>query len=311
MKSICSRLFWVVSASAALLAFQGCGKGNASNTPTEITSSEENLDHPDYWFQGLAELSSYHLSQDRYGGNYEGHVVLVYVTEPFSESKQVKVDDPGKAQGDNLTVLKLNAVKKFTTGIYPYSIMTSVFEPYYEDGHALKVTSSVQEWCGHAFTQLNHQNDSYRFQQFSYFESDGDLTGDVDDCWLEDEIWTQIRVNPEELPMGRLQMVPGTEYLRLKHVPLSVQQVDIVKTIEGEYTLLNLFYPELERTLNIRFRSAYPHEIEEWVETSPSMFGGTKTMSTTKASLNKRIISDYWSNNGVDDGEWRRQLGLE
>ena len=111
----------------------------------------------DYWYRGKAEVTSYRLQQARYGQIREGDAVLIFVTEPFSESRHVKLDRPGEAGGDAVTVLKLNATRKFLTGIYPYSMMTSVFTPIdaNSDARAIKITTSSQEWCGHTFTQLN------------------------------------------------------------------------------------------------------------------------------------------------------------
>ena len=82
-----------------------------------------------YWYAGKAELNSYELKQSKYGEIRKGEVVLVFVTEPFSLSKQVKLDNPNKAGKDNVPVMKLNQIRKFTTGIYDYSIVTSVFTP--------------------------------------------------------------------------------------------------------------------------------------------------------------------------------------
>lgn len=83
----------------------------------------------DYWHQGLAEVSGYTLKQARYGEMHEGDAVLVFVTEDISKNKQVKLDDPAAAGDDRLPVLKLNALKRFNTGIYTYSLMQSVFTP--------------------------------------------------------------------------------------------------------------------------------------------------------------------------------------
>ena len=77
-----------------------------------------------HWFDGYAEISSYALSQSRYGENREGSVVLIYVTEDFLKKEQVKANQKSK---ETVPVLKLNRIKKFLTGIYPYSIMNSSF----------------------------------------------------------------------------------------------------------------------------------------------------------------------------------------
>ena len=54
----------------------------------------------------------------------KGKAVLIYVTEDFLNKEQVKANRKSKV---SQTVLKLNRTKKFNTGIYPYSIMTSLF----------------------------------------------------------------------------------------------------------------------------------------------------------------------------------------
>ena len=82
-----------------------------------------------YWYNGTAEVSSYGLVQDRYGESRPGDAVLIFVTEPFSIKKQVKLDYPDQASRDRISVLKLNQVRKLNTGISDYSTMTSTFTP--------------------------------------------------------------------------------------------------------------------------------------------------------------------------------------
>src|SRR5438105_8601198 len=95
--------------------------------------------HRAYWTQGKAEITSYKLTQSRYGELHEGDAVLIFVSEPFSRSKQVKLDDWQSAGNDAVEVLKLNFTKKFVTGIYPYSLMFSVFTPA-DGSRSLKTT---------------------------------------------------------------------------------------------------------------------------------------------------------------------------
>ncbi|GAL73363.1 hypothetical protein [Jejuia pallidilutea] len=108
----------------------------------------------DYWYAGTAEISSYELNQARYGENREGTAVLIYVTEDFLPEIQVKANNQNTT---NIPILKLNATKNFNTGIYPYSIMQSTFYPVANNQHALKVSSSMQEWCGQMYAQLNNK----------------------------------------------------------------------------------------------------------------------------------------------------------
>ena len=126
-----------------------------------------------YWYKGEAELNRYSLEQARYSELHEGAAVLVFVTEPFLKDKQVKLDGPYRSGADN--VLKLNRIHRFTTGVYDYSLMNSVFTA--ENAQAAptyKVSTTVQDWCGHVFNQLNLDGDSYKLQVRSYFEAEAD-----------------------------------------------------------------------------------------------------------------------------------------
>ena len=84
---------------------------------------------------------------------------------------QVKADHPGP---QDIAILKLNMVRKFFTGIYPYSIMTSIFAPLDVQKYPLplKISSSIQEWCGHVYAQMNLAENEYRVRMHSYFEKD-------------------------------------------------------------------------------------------------------------------------------------------
>lgn len=269
-----------------------------------------------YWYQGKAEITSYHLEQARYGEVHPGHSVLVYVTEDFSRSKQVKLDDPRKAGDDAVKILKLNATKKFNTGIYPYSMMASVFSPIdaVADPFAIKVSTSSQEWCGHTWVQLNRAGEGYQGELRSYFESEGDEVLQLPGVQLEDQLWNLIRLAPETLPTGEVTLLPGTFYERLRHAdwqPKRAQATLQPSTGKPGQMTYTLTYPSLGRTLAIHFNKAFPHEIEGWEETSASGFGpGAKTL-TTRATRNKRILSDYWRRHSLEDLPLRQQLGLE
>ncbi|MEL6484568.1 MAG: septum formation inhibitor Maf, partial [Bacteroidota bacterium] len=123
-------------------------------------------DFKKYWYSGEAELTSYTLQQARYGELRDGEAVLIFVTEPFLPDVQVKADGSSPT---NVPVLKLNATKNYLTGIYPYSIMSSTFYPVHDNQHALKTSLSIQEWCGHIYSQLNNR-EQFEFTSHSYFE---------------------------------------------------------------------------------------------------------------------------------------------
>ncbi len=260
------------------------------------------------WYDGNAEINSYTLSQNRYGETHDGSAVLIFVTEDFSKRKQVKLDNPDEAGSDRQPVLKLNFTKSFLTGIYPYTIMNSVFSPIDLSG-AVKSTCSVQEWCGHTFTQINKTKIGFDSKEFSYFESEGDDTKSLPSGILEDELWNMIRINPSKIPLGRVQLLRGNIAVRLMHRPLEYVVAEIFRgkaTIEqNNFTTLNIVFPE--RKLVIYYDDKFPHTIHGWDETYGE-FGNTATV--TSARLKKSIRLPYWKLHNKEHLIYRDSLGI-
>ncbi len=260
----------------------------------------------DYWYAGNAEVTSYALEQAHYGELREGKAVLIYVTEPFVADQQVKADqnDP-----TNIPVLKLNSTKKYLTGIYPYSIMTSSFYPVHDNQHALKVTFSSQDWCGHVFTQLNNR-EKFNIKSFSYFENEGDKDFMLEKNLLENELWNKIRINPSALPLGNFEMIPSFEFLRISHKELKAYQVDASVHTSDTITTYKITYPTLQRTLEINFNSVFPFSIESWSDSFTSGYGDNARTMVSKASKIKTIKTPYWRQNGNNSLSLRDTLGL-
>lgn len=273
-------------------------------------------DFNDYWYAGEAEISSYTLEQSRYGEIHQGEAVLVYVTEPFSKEKHVKLDDWQNNSEDNVSVMKLNMTKSFLTGIYPYSMMMSAFTPISDDKHpkAFKVTSSSQEWCGHTWFQANLENEGYRLRAFSYFESDGDVDLKTENVILEDELWNKVRLQPESLPIGEVTLLPSSFYLRLRHrefkpetAKLSLTTVSQSEYGEKAHSKYSIKYAN--RSLEIFFEAEFPHKILGWEETYVGLFDETGGL-TTKAKMDKSIKSAYWQQNKNVHRAKRKALNL-
>jgi len=193
------------------LVCQGC-----AGTPEQIADIDSLPGRfQEYWHQGKAEISRYELHQARYGESHDGYAVMIFVTEDFLADLQVKKE---RGDGEGYPVLKLNATRNFVTGIYPYSLMTSVFTEVRFDGvETPKVTFTSQEWCGQVYMQLNLGKDGYRARIHSYFQNEADQDRQLPRAVLEDELWTAIRVAPNHLPTGDFQMIPSLQYLRLMH----------------------------------------------------------------------------------------------
>ncbi|MEO1054781.1 MAG: hypothetical protein AAFX87_29380 [Bacteroidota bacterium] len=289
----------------------GCQQSAASNTETEVVveSSVTESDFNAYWYQGKAEIAAYNLKQSRYGQIHEGKAVLIFVTEDFSKSKQVKLDYPQRTPDDKVSAMKLNFTKKFNTGIYPYSMMLSTFTPVdsYHHPDPLKLTMSSQEWCGHVFAQMNLGNDQYDLSSYSYFEQEGDVALKVKEAFLEDEIWTRIRLDYKTLPTGKVKMLPGLFYSRLLHKEFKPVDTKAALTEDGDQFKYSVDFVGKERVLNIWFDKAFPHKIRQWEETAKSPWG--KTLTTT-AVLDETLYTDYWSKNGNEHKSLRDSLNL-
>lgn len=314
IRIIHSKLLIVIFASMS--TFTSC-KENSNTTATtpeingvsepksEVVNPKTKLsdDFKDYWYNGEAEITSYKLEQARYGELREGTAVLVFVTEDFLPDSQVKADSYSK---NNTPVLKLNTTKNFITGIYPYSIMQSTFYPVANNQHALKISTSIQEWCGHVYTQLNNR-DTYEITSHSYFQGEADDSFKLDKTWTENELWTKLRIDPKSLPVGELELIPSLESVRLNHNALKAQKAN-AKLENDSYTIT---YPDLERTLKINFNPNFPFDILGWEETIVSGMGSSAETLTSKATKLERIKSDYWNKKSTSDMTLRETLKLQ
>src|SRR5262245_28457042 len=154
---------------AALAAFSAARihpakpTGGAGTAPEPAASAFE-----PHWQDGRAEIDGYRYTVIRYGAERSGQAVLIYVTEPFSERRHVKVDDPRGNPSDTFEALKLNLVRDFQTGIYDYNTTTSLFTRS-RDFSPVKIAFSSMEWCGVVYEELSFERTSTLQMLRSYF----------------------------------------------------------------------------------------------------------------------------------------------
>jgi hypothetical protein len=257
-------------------------------------------DFDTYWHDGKAELNGYRLTVSRYGQPRTGQAVLIYVTEPFSDSRRVKVDDPGKNPRDVVDVLKLNLVRDFQTGIYDYNTMVSVFVRT-SDFSPVKTTFSSAEWCGHVFEELNFTRGRVTGFYNSYFDGE---TARRDLAWpangiTEDSLWILLRgLRGEYLKPGQKKTVPlltGVYSGRLGHKQPTwtdagierVENIYIVKLADG-------------RTGKFTIEPDYPHRITHW-EMPPDI----------SAELTGSARLEYWKLHDNGHESYLKELGLQ
>ena len=263
------------------------------------------------WYQGKAEVNTYMLEQNRYNDIHSGEAVLIFVTEDFLTDKQVKNDNYNNP--NSVPILKNNQIRRFTTGLYDYSIFSSIFSPL-DDIYPLKMNSSSQDWCGQSFMQFNRKHSKYEVQLNSYFENEGDQNFKIEKAISEDAIFNIIRIDPSSLPLGSVSIIPSIVYLRLRHKEAKPYKAT-TRIYEGresrgmktsEYEIL---IPELNKTTRVTFQKESPHRIIFWEESYPSAFDGK--MRTTKVLLKKTEWIDYWSKNNKSDVMLRKPLQVE
>lgn len=277
-------------------------------TKTENISIDDNFkkrnlstEFKSYWYDGNAELTSYDLEFYRYGEKRQGKAMLIFVTEDFLSEAQVKANSKSET---TRSVMKLNSTKKFNTGIYPYSIMQSAFFPLGEQRPLLKLTSSVQEWCGHSYAQLNHRGD-FQLETHSYFEGEADSTFTVKPVLSENQIWIQLRIAPKELKLGKQDIFPDFSFLQLNHEKFKTYSASIEQK-EDDYLTTTLRYDELGRVLKIYQEKSFPFEIEKWEEME---IKGKDTL-ISKAKKLKTLKTKYWQKNSDKYLHLRDSLSL-
>lgn len=312
----------IIHAMLVLLAIGGMSSCEAQDRPAKKSTQKKRAYEPpqefrEYWFAGEAELNRYELVQNRYGEPRRGEAVMVFVTEDFLPYKQVKKEFGDKK---SLPVLKLNYLKKFVTGIYDYSLMTSVFTPIDRFTHpaTLKVAFSSQDWCGQTFTQLNTRGRNLEYSLYSYFQSEGDKKYEIPATYLEDDLWNRLRLDPQALPLGQIKMIPSLEFLRLHHRPMKhydaraslFLQVTDKESGKEEFYTYKLNYPELHRTLTIRCESSFPYRILGFEEKARGLGADSTTTHTTSATLKETLKGAYWEQNETRHEYLRDSLGL-
>jgi hypothetical protein len=279
-----------------------------------LAAEEVGGEFQSYWYQG-AEISTFDLKQYRYGQIHAGNAVLIYVTENFLEDKQVKHEFGPKERA--VPILKLNATRNFFTGVYPYSLMTSVFHPIQNVSSPLKITSSSQEWCGNTFTQWNQGPVGWKMNLFSYFQKEGDMNLDLEEGYHEDGLWTLLRIDPKKLPVGEFFLYLSCVEQRFRHSQIQAHKV--IGTFDGNITYdggrkgesfakYQIAYQDLGRELEIIFEQKFPYRVLEWREIYKDVSG--KTVGETIAVRKTWKLLDYWNRNKSEDRKLREELQL-
>jgi hypothetical protein len=287
---------------------QSCQYSNS-----EIKTYRKIGDHfSEQWYDSKAEINVYKLSQARYGElRNGGQAILIFVTEDFIPDRQVKYEF---GEDKKITVLKLNQIKRFVTGIYDYSMMSSVFLPLQEDGPSIKTTHSSQDWCGHTWLQFNSQNNEYIYKGFSYFQAEADQEIRMKKVYTENDIALIYRINPSYDFSTIKEMIPSPDYLRMKHqtvaaYPVEIIGKDLIDSSMSKDSLreIRIHFTSLARYVSYFFEKNNEFRLMGWTDQyqdSPK----NKEMIESKAVLTKSMRTPYWSQNTLADSLLRIEL---
>ncbi len=289
-----------------------------------------------HWGDGKGELSGYGGKISRYGHLRPVRVALVYVTETMNRKTWVK---DGTAKGtERVPVMKLNHSVKFQTGIYPYSVLTSVFSPVEDWGtprfQPVKITATTQEWCGNFFMGLwPGPNKSLR-EVHSYFDGEADKRDIVETppgTLYQDALLIQLRELQGPFAGGKDwhgKLVPSLWFRRSMHrvskpVDATIKREDA--EFEGKpVTRFTLHYVDKKPsspisapakkgepakpkwltqggdvTVTYDVEKAQPHRILHWHRSDGSDF---RLLKTTRLP--------YWGLHDPGNEHYREQMGL-
>jgi hypothetical protein len=272
-----------------------------------------------YWKSGLAEISSYDITEERYGEMRKAQGVLIFVYEEVNLDTRIKVESDKTPLDRQIPVLKLNNVLKFTTGIYDYSILTSVFAGL--SGHGIerhfqpqKISFSSQEWCGHVYQQIIPRKSGLVSEMHSYFEAEGDAKSTipypVGNVYYEDELPILLReLDGEFLEIGstlKLQLVPSLWERRKRHENLAFSPATLIKdqdqtfSFQGKPTATIKWTLENHGTVTtFHIETEIPHKLLAW-----------ENSRGENATLLKSVRKPYWGKHENKHQTLRKELGL-
>lgn len=282
-----------------------------------------------HWQDGKAELDGYRYTITRYGHERTGTAVMVFVTEPFSESKRVKVDHPVAGSPDEVEALKLNFIRDFQTGIYDYNTMVSLFTRS-RDFSPMKISFASSEWCGNVYEEMLFERYHVADRYQSYFEGESDarrLTL-MKPGITEEELFILLRgLRGDWIPPGqkrKVSFLPAAFYRRLTHRPLVWTQATVERAKGAEAVTVPAGRFEVTRYVvrvadgregTFWVESAYPHRIVRWTwlpAAGMSQRGGwspAEGLDQGELAGSQRL--PYWQLHDPGDEKYLAQLGLK
>ena len=232
-------------------------------------NQETNKTFTDYWKKDKIEITTYELKEDSILVGEGSLTFSIDYVEGVNKTDSIQVlhsDFSGKIHKEN----------------YDYSAMTSTYSPLNQTlrPHATKVINSVQEPAINSFLELSQIPKSYEIESHNTFKEKTKKHFILERKNLEDELWAKIRMNPNDLPTGDIEIIPSFAYWQsVRKSPNIYEAKAVLKDYLGtEFTgkklkIYSLEYPDLKRNLSIVFEGDFPFEIVGWKRMSDGEVG--------------------------------------
>lgn len=232
-------------------------------------NQETNKTFTDYWKKDKIEITTYELKEDSILVGEGSLTFSIDYVEGVNKTDSIQVlhsDFSGKIHKDN----------------YDYSAMTSTYSPLNQTlrPHATKVINSVQKPAINSFLELSQIPKSYEIESYNTFKEKTKKHFILERKNLEDELWAKIRMNPNDLPTGDIEIIPSFAYWQsVRKSPNIYEAKAVLKDYLGtEFTgkklkIYSLEYPDLKRNLSIVFEGNFPFEIVGWKRMSGGEVG--------------------------------------
>ena len=179
----------------------------------------------------------------------------------------------GVNKADSIQVLHSDFTGKTHHENNDCSAMTSTYLPLNLTlrPHAIKVINSVQEPTGNSFLALTQIPKYYEIESKNTFKEKTKEHFVLERKNLEDELWAKIRMNPNDLPLGDIEIIPSFAYWQSvrKSPNIYEAKAELQNYVETEFTgkklkIYTVDYPDLKRNLSIIFEGDFPFEIVGW-----------------------------------------------
>lgn len=264
------------------------------------------------WGDGAAELASFDLVYPRYGSGRKGTAVAIFVSETFAAGARVKSDPGNRPRSEEFSVMKLNLVEDFQTGIYDYNLMLQAFVTMEAAssrpaGVLSKAVWSSQEWCGALFKQVLVEPAVVRTSSHSYFDGEADqqkdLAAPVGPFFSEDALllWARGMAWPV-LAAGEKREVPALLSLRRTRFDQGPAAWGKATLERHSATDREIFTARMEGgpVWTVEVTAAAPHRVLR--------YSSSEGLEATAIASER---SKYWERNRPGGEEDLKRLGLK